>query len=64
MLQWGRTFSSAENPKGLHLMPPLLRRFNGAALFQVRKKSKQALVQSAKQGFNGAALFQVRKRNR
>ena len=37
-------------------------RFNGAALFQVRKgqSSKRASWQSSKR-FNGAALFQVRK---
>ena len=61
-LQWGRTLSSAEREAASHLHVRLEARFNGAALFQVRKASKayppQAQVQ---QGFNGAALFQVRK---
>ena len=37
-------------------------RFNGAALFQVRKASRlEAPISSSNSGFNGAALFQVRK---
>ena len=36
-------------------------RFNGAALFQVRKLAKFAKLKFEKARFNGAALFQVRK---
>ena len=61
-LQWGRTLSSAERDDiwaGDELDEE---RFNGAALFQVRKVDETAvreLQQAA--SFNGAALFQVRK---
>ena len=36
-------------------------RFNGAALFQVRKTFLRYLLQTCLDRFNGAALFQVRK---
>ena len=36
-LQWGRTLSSAEVHDRILAKIPLLKRFNGAALFQVRK---------------------------
>ena len=40
----------------------LVPRFNGAALFQVRKVAKEAGIPVARlRRFNGAALFQVRK---
>ena len=36
-------------------------RFNGAALFQVRKSALETKLIGTIMGFNGAALFQVRK---
>ena len=36
-------------------------RFNGAALFQVRKDGRRGPIEAEPCGFNGAALFQVRK---
>ena len=38
-----------------------LGRFNGAALFQVRKNQQYRFFPHGKPNFNGAALFQVRK---
>ena len=62
LLQWGRTFSSAERPAAQAGHERNLGRFNGAALFQVRKGEVwQAHAVSQKASFNGAALFQVRK---
>ncbi len=37
-LQWGRTLSSAESNRSFDRSVAYLRRFNGAALFQVRKE--------------------------
>ena len=62
MLQWGRTFSSAESLSwGRTLQPLICARFNGAALFQVRKVERHVFVEQIAHCFNGAALFQVRK---
>ena len=60
-LQWGRTFSSAESGCGRLVCDLESLRFNGAALFQVRKVGSQKRQISADDSFNGAALFQVRK---
>ena len=62
LLQWGRTFSSAESPKRSDDRDVWLDDFNGAALFQVRKAGNACLsVHADMKHFNGAALFQVRK---
>ena len=45
----------------LHLFNTVEYRFNGAALFQVRKAVVADYNRRAEEGFNGAALFQVRK---
>ena len=59
-LQWGRGFSTAEISAVLtaHVDPFS---FNGAAVFQPRKFSRSAAVNSAADRFNGAAVFQPRK---
>ena len=59
-LQWGRTFSSADNTLTLTMSEAVKLGFNGAALFQVRIDSKGARVDHVGASFNGAALFQVR----
>ena len=85
LLQWGRTFSSAESGSrrdvgagwrrasmGPHFFkcgkPNITvrggvhpARFNGAALFQVRKDPEKPPTKLQIPSFNGAALFQVRK---
>ena len=61
MLQWGRTFSSAEKGKLPIACSYKLTIFNGAALFQVRKKDCGVCGGCQAECFNGAALFQVRK---
>ena len=64
LLQWGRTFSSAESSDVKTAMKTKLSGFNGAALFQVRKVGECKLNNTMKTSFNGAALFQVRKGGR
>ena len=63
MLQWGRTFSSAESHFKCSGMDDWTRGFNGAALFQVRKDFRHDCTLMESKCFNGAALFQVRKAN-
>ena len=46
------------------LKKDLKQRFNGAALFQVRKYLRERCSQYDRNRFNGAALFQVRKLKR
>ena len=60
-LQWGRTFSSAENTRDRMNTTSNTPRFNGAALFQVRKIPAARIRKYGMRCFNGAALFQVRK---
>ena len=60
-LQWGRTFSSAESSVFEFSVRTSEPRFNGAALFQVRKEITWRSKSLNRIGFNGAALFQVRK---
>ena len=61
LLQWGRTFSSAERCNFYHIIATLSTCFNGAALFQVRKAARRSERATETRRFNGAALFQVRK---
>ena len=62
-LQWGRTFSSAERKSFPCRLCRVLKCFNGAALFQVRKAHLAEKCFCSDRRFNGAALFQVRKGN-
>ena len=45
----------------MELVAKEMSRFNGAALFQVRKDQYKQRYYKIIQRFNGAALFQVRK---
>ena len=64
-LQWGRSLSTAEtdpfDPLVVIRIDQL--RFNGAAVFQLRKRRLSLIVISYIQdsSFNGAAVFQLRK---
>ena len=61
VLQWGRTFSSAETTPASLISRETCSSFNGAALFQVRKRIVLYFCRIRISSFNGAALFQVRK---
>ena len=55
-LQWGRTFSSADIQADTTL-PQQMRRFNGAALFQVRIATAYKLIQSGRPASMGPHFF-------
>ena len=59
-LQWGRTFSSADNFASAEDAFTRILGFNGAALFQVRIIGHRIKCDAEPVSFNGAALFQVR----
>ena len=61
MLQWGRTFSSAESSTSAGDPQPHDRASMGPHFFKCGKHSPASHSKRHNLGFNGAALFQVRK---
>ena len=66
LLQWGRSLSTAETAEGFQgCRTTPCSRFNGAAVFQLRKHGGLLHATSSAaaniQRFNGAAVFQLRK---
>ena len=61
VLQWGRTFSSAEKAPLLIFPPAPARASMGPHFFKCGKSSLHGLADELRRCFNGAALFQVRK---
>ena len=60
-LQWGRSLSTAERLVQVVVVVDAKFRFNGAAVFRLRKGAQQKEVWKCNGCFNGAAVFRLRK---
>ena len=62
LLQWGRTFSSAERSINGDVLGGVFKRFNGAALFQVRKDQSKRFEERLSRGLQWGRTFSSAER--